>query len=146
MPKAHFTVAEVNRQVPRLEASFRRLIQIRTQLKSLYRRLDERGHAPGDEHFKVDIPGAAAEVLRDRGLFKALVETLRDELRAVRATGCVVKDIERGLVDWPANKDGREIRLCWRLGEKQVEYWHDADTGFAARRPVAELEPQNLRD
>src|SRR5262245_27256813 len=95
----YFTIAEANHQIPALEEAFGRVMQIRAQLKSLYRRLDEKRFAPADEHFSVNIPGAPPDVLRDRANFKALVETLREELARVHATGCVIKDVETGLVD-----------------------------------------------
>jgi hypothetical protein len=139
----YFTVDEVNRHVPELEEVFGRVIQIRAQLKTLYRRLDEKRFAPSDEHFSVLIPGAPPDVVRDRASFKALVETLREDLARVHATGCVIKDVETGLVDWPARSDGRDIWLCWRYGEKEVAFWHDVETGFSDRRPVSELPDQN---
>jgi hypothetical protein len=135
----YFTLDEVNGQIPALEESFGRVMQIRAQLKTLYRRLDEKRFAPADEHFSVNIPGAPPDVLRDRANFKALVETLREELERVHATGCVIKDVETGLVDWPSQAGGKEIFLCWQYGEKQVAFWHDPEAGFAGRRPVSEL-------
>ena len=138
MPR-YFTLDEVNGQIPALAEAFGRVMQIRAQLKALYRRLDEKRFAPADEHFSVNIPGAPPDVLRDRANFKALVETLREELERVHATGCVIKDVETGLVDWPAQTQGREIFLCWQYGEKEVAFWHDLETGFAGRRPVSEL-------
>ena len=114
-------------------------MQIRAQLKTLFKRLDEKRFAPADEHFSVNVPGAPPDVLRDRASFKALVETLREEIERVHETGCVIKDVETGLVDWPAQAGDREIWLCWRYGEKQVAFWHDLESGFAGRRPLSEL-------
>jgi hypothetical protein len=53
-----------------------------------------------------------------------------------------VKDIEIGLVDWPAMHEGREVLLCGKYGEREVASWHERDAGFAGRRPVAELRDQ----
>ena len=139
MSARYFTLDEANRLVPTLEESFARVMQIRAQLKTLYKRLDEKRFAPADEHFSVQVPGAPPDVLRDRANFKALVETLREEIERVHQTGCVIKDVETGLVDWPAQRNGREICLCWRYGEKEVGFWHDLESGFAGRRPVSEL-------
>ena len=139
MGKRYFTVDEANRLVPRLQAAFGRVMQLRAQLKAVYRRLDARKLAPTDESFPVEIPGAPPEVVRDRATFKALALALREELAAVHETGCVIKDVEIGLVDWFAEQDGREILLCWRCGEKEVGFWHDLEAGYAGRRPVAEL-------
>ena len=48
----------------------------------------------------------------------------------------VVRDLERGLVDFPALIDGREVYLCWLLDEPQVTHWHGIESGFAGRRPL----------
>ncbi len=53
--------------------------------------------------------------------------------------GCVVKDIEEGLVDFYALHDGREIFLCWQLGEEGVQYWHEVDSGSPGRKPISML-------
>lgn len=50
--------------------------------------------------------------------------------------GCVFKGFEEGLVDFPHQMDGREVYLCWKLGEDQVEHWHDVETGFAGRQGI----------
>src|SRR5262245_30643049 len=110
----YFTLDEVNLHVPALEQAFSRVMQIRAQLKILYKRLDEKRFAPNDEHFSVNIPGAPPDVICDRANFKGLVETLREELERVHATGCVIKDVETGLVDWPSRDAGRDILLCWQ--------------------------------
>jgi hypothetical protein len=51
----------------------------------------------------------------------------------IQSMGCLVKSLEDGLVDFPCRKDGREVYLCWRYGEKDIEYWHEVDAGFAGR-------------
>ena len=48
----------------------------------------------------------------------------------------LLRDIEQGLIDFPGTRDGKEVFLCWRMGEDAVNYWHDPDTGFAGRRPL----------
>jgi hypothetical protein len=58
-------------------------------------------------------------------------------LKELGELGVEVKDPERGLVDFPAERDGRPIYLCWQLGEGSVAHWHAVDKGFSDRRPVA---------
>ena len=82
-----------------------------------------------------------ADVARDRLVFHGMAETLRDFVEEVLATGCVIKDIEIGLVDWLGRHDDRDIWLCWKYGEREVGFWHDHGTGFSGRRPVTELRP-----
>jgi len=61
---------------------------------------------------------------------------LRGSLAALRALGVVLKDLNQGLVDFPARRRGEDVFLCWRHGEAQVSHWHAADEGFAGRRPI----------
>jgi hypothetical protein len=57
----------------------------------------------------------------------------------VLATGAILKDINIGLVDFLAQRNGREVYLCWKFGEEQIDFWHDIDAGFSGRRPVDEF-------
>ena len=50
--------------------------------------------------------------------------------------GCVLKDLDQGLVDFFSVFNGREIVLCWKAGEKNIRYWHELDVGFSARKPI----------
>ncbi len=61
---------------------------------------------------------------------------LADLLAELSSIGCEVKDYERGCVDFPAVRDGREIYLCWRLNEERVSHWHERHAGEAGRQPL----------
>lgn len=54
----------------------------------------------------------------------------------IQAAGVLVKDLDQGLLDFPALREGEEILLCWRVGEGEIEYWHGLEEGFAGRKPV----------
>ena len=56
----------------------------------------------------------------------------------LRAREIVLRDLDRGLVDFPAVRDGQEIYLCWEEGEEQIAFWHEPDAGFAGRRPLGD--------
>jgi hypothetical protein len=68
------------------------------------------------------------------------VETAASELATaigqVQAEGVLVKDLDSGLVDFPAKRDGEDILLCWQLGEDEVAFWHGLEDGFAGRQPL----------
>jgi hypothetical protein len=67
-------------------------------------------------------------------------EELRAAVEALTAEGIILRDVDAGLVDFPARlEDGRRYLLCWVLGEPAVEWWHWPDTGFAGRRPLSDL-------
>ncbi len=135
--RRYFQLAEANAQVSRLNLIFSLIMQLRGQLKDLYQKLEAGGCAPTNE--KSEASRVPPELQRDYQVFFGLADSLREQLEAVTATGCVIKDLDIGLVDWPALHGGREIWLCWRYGEPEVAYWHEIDGGFAGRRPVAEL-------
>ena len=77
---------------------------------------------------KLDAMRAAAEQHVER------LNALQDELREV---GCELKDWKTGLVDFPAVHDGRQVWLCWKLGEERVSHWHELHEGFSGRKSVA---------
>jgi hypothetical protein len=58
----------------------------------------------------------------------------------IQAAGVLVKDLDQGLLDFPALRSGEEILLCWRVGESQIEFWHGLEEGFAGRKPVDDVE------
>jgi len=64
------------------------------------------------------------------------IETQQELMGELARFGCVLKDPQTGLIDFLSLRDGREIYLCWRLGEDRIRYWHYLDTGFAGRQPL----------
>lgn len=137
--KRYFSVEEANEMIPTLEIVFGRLLQINAQIRAVYRRLADAGYAPSQEEFELAPQGATQQVMNELATLRTLIDALKDQITELRRAGCVVKDIDRGLVDWYAHEGGRDIFLCWELGEKQVNYWHETDAGYAGRRPVSEL-------
>jgi hypothetical protein len=61
---------------------------------------------------------------------------VRRLLAALEEAGIVIRDIDRGLVDFPALREGREVYLCWALGEDGVDHWHELDAGYRGRQPL----------
>ena len=61
---------------------------------------------------------------------------MRRLLEAIEESGIVLRDIDRGLVDFPAVMDGREVYLCWELGEDDVGYWHELESGYRGRESL----------
>jgi hypothetical protein len=61
---------------------------------------------------------------------------LQRALQRIQETGCLVKDLDVGLIDFPAMREGREIYLCWKLGEGRIGFWHGVEEGFAGRKPL----------
>jgi len=68
------------------------------------------------------------------------MERLQREIQKLEDLGCVLKDVNLGLVDFPAVRLGVRVQLCWKLGEGKVEFWHGLHDGFAGRKPAKEDE------
>ena len=69
----------------------------------------------------------------------ALVAQFEADFRKVRSLGCFVKDINKGLVDFYSVRNGRLIFFCWQLGEKEIRFWHELNSGYSGRKPISEL-------
>ncbi len=63
-------------------------------------------------------------------------EKLDALVRRIQDTGVLIKDINIGLLDFPALRNGREVYLCWQYGEGDIAYWHEIDAGYAGRQPI----------
>jgi hypothetical protein len=70
-----------------------------------------------------------------------LAESLRAGLEQIQSTGCVVKDLDSGLLDFPAIIDNQDVYLCWRLGEDRIRFYHSQQEGFAGRKPLDPRDP-----
>jgi hypothetical protein len=118
---APWTVERANAALPRVGATLRRIRELvaeaRREREATTGLLEGNGHpAP---------PSGTGEL-------RAAVEELTAE-------GIVLRDLDAGLVDFPARlEDGREYLLCWVLGEPAVEWWHWPEAGFAGRRPLSD--------
>ena len=81
----------------------------------------------------------AAELKAREERIRALVYRMERYVSQLVAWDITLRDIETGLVDFPALVNGRQVCLCWRLGEAKVGFWHELDAGFAGRQPLIDL-------
>ena len=130
----HFTVEEALELLPDVISHVERMVGARAQL--LEREAAMPVVAEGI-HTNGSGPTDYVEELKDRKLAK-LHETLIDELNALEKMGIQVKDVNTGLVDFPAIHPvtGDTVFLCWQLGEATIAFWHERDTGFPGRKPL----------
>ena len=70
-----------------------------------------------------------------------VVADVKSALERIESTGCVVKDLDVGLLDFPAILENEEVYLCWRLGEDRIRFYHRQDEGFAGRKPLDPRDP-----
>ncbi len=80
----------------------------------------------------IDYDAAA----RMRADLNRIVAKVKDALDQIQATGCIVKDLDSGLVDFPSVIRDEEVYLCWRLGEDRIRFYHRQDEGFSGRKPI----------
>ena len=128
----YFTLDEANQQVPWLEAHLQSIASVRAEMARLRRELEgivRKGRTNG--HSGVD-----QEVADKRREIDAVADRLAQLLQEVHDSGIILRDPERGLVDFPALWEGHEVYLCWVLGESQVQFWHEVDAGFTGRQPL----------
>jgi hypothetical protein len=117
----HYTRDEARGLLAQVREWLKRAVQLRADLEKLDKRLS-RLMAPGS-----DLGGESVN---------AWVRTLADldtVLREFQQREIQVKDVDRGLVDFPAIIGGKEVFLCWEQDEEDIEFWHDLDTGYAGR-------------
>ena len=77
-----------------------------------------------------------AELNRKKNQREKVAEQLNQTVDEIQQTGCLVKDVDTGLVDFPSLRGGEKVYLCWKLGEERIGYWHGIEEGFAGRKPL----------
>lgn len=134
MSVRYFSVSEAASLLPRLSEMLGALRRVRdhailkkTQVDLLWQQLSE----------GKPVLGKLGEEQRELDdLTSRLVAVARD----IEATGCILRDVDLGLVDFPLRASGgATVFLCWRLGEAAIAFWHGTDEGFAGRKPIADL-------
>ena len=129
-----YDIDEANEALPEVE---RILLALRDQREELIRLRDEvlvaqDGGTPGSGTTTADT-----RTLRLRMQF--LVDQMQAGVTRLVEQDVTLREIDTGLIDFPALANGRQIWLCWRLGEGDVDWWHEHDDGFAGRRRLADL-------
>ena len=66
----------------------------------------------------------------------SLVKSVEESVKRIQRCGCLVKDLDKGLLDFPALLNGVEVYLCWKLGETKIEWWHSTQEGYSGRRRI----------
>ena len=134
MAERHFSLEEANRLLPRVGAILERLIALRREMGEKHHKVEAlRAHVRGN--------GATAEgrtfaTLKEE--LEAMALELRQGIEEIQEFGCLIKDLDIGLIDFPALRRGQEVLLCWKLGEDRIAFWHGTQEGFAARKPLGD--------
>ena len=120
----HYTREEARALLPQIKLWLKRIAQLRAQLETHEQRLAALTD-PGR-----DLGG---EIVNN---WLRTVADVKEAFSEFQKREIQIKDLDRGLVDFPALRDGKEIFLCWEKDEEDIEHWHDLDTGYAGREPL----------
>jgi hypothetical protein len=124
--KKYFSIEEANSALPYVSRIITDVTSVYGRIVELRRELEHTEPGDGTSPLERDYESAM-----DR------LSSLIDELHTL---GVELKDFEKGLIDFPAVHDDREIYLCWNNGDTQVHYWHEVDTGYASRQDIHALQ------
>ncbi|MEN8151905.1 MAG: DUF2203 domain-containing protein [Planctomycetota bacterium] len=132
-----FTADEANRTIPLVRTivgdivrDYELVATMADEYKAL-RRLPNRdeSHEERLNHLKTEM--------------KTLSDHIDGFVKELGEIGCEMKDLSRGLVDFPAELEERRVYLCWMLGEESIEHWHEVTEGFAGRKPLPVTVPED---
>jgi hypothetical protein len=129
----YFSLTEAERLRAQLEPllieameSRRKMVDVDERINSLAERIQRSG----------GLAVAYESAAKTRLERNRLEESVQSALDQIQETGCVVKDLDVGLLDFPARIDDEEVYLCWKLGEDRIRFYHRQDEGFSGRKPI----------
>jgi len=132
MPR-FFTLQQAEELLPRVASAIQEVIS----LKSGYERAEEEWQNFSQ---RLAIMGGVrvdrARVLEQKKHREQAAAALEQAIEKVHEFGCLVKDLDIGLIDFPSMFQGQEVYLCWKLGEAGIKFWHGVDEGFRGRKPI----------
>ncbi len=131
--KKFFTIDEANASLPLVRAIVKDIAALARDLQDRQERL-ARVSPLGDrgalgQAYQEEMQQVQADFERDQ-------ERMQEYEEELKKLGVQLKDYFKGLIDFPCRMNNRDVLLCWRLGEPEVAYWHDLDTGFAGRQRI----------
>ncbi len=119
--------------MPEVERLLRSLIELKNEYESSEREL-------GRIAQRITLAGGMVpprERIADlRGRKDTVAHSVKAKLERIQEIGCQLKDIDAGLVDFPTLYRGKEVYLCWKLGESGIAFWHNVEDGYGGRQPI----------
>lgn len=132
MADIHFTVPEAESAIPWMQCAVESMRdasanaqEAQAQLSALMDSIQSNGRESHGEEWEAQ-----------QAVIEESAKTVRAALDEFSDRGIILRDVQRGLVDFPAMREDREVYLCWLYGETSIEYWHEVDTGFDGRQPL----------
>jgi len=129
----YFSVADVEALIPELTRAMKQVMSANAEASEARERLQA-------EQRRIDLAGGGILDRRawraDKDRIERLTADMQRGLGAIAELGGVPKDLSLGLVDFLHLRNGREVNLCWKYGEREIRHWHGLDEGYAARKPL----------
>ncbi|MGA8105911.1 MAG: DUF2203 domain-containing protein [Nitrososphaeraceae archaeon] len=125
------TPQDANKALPDIERRFKQIIFQKDHVVALQE----------DLQTIIDRDSPFNEFLNKKQELNVEVSSLYRSIEQLEGLGVFIKSVDEGLLDFPSKRFDEEVWLCWKVGEKEVKYWHKKNEGFAGRKP---LSPQNL--
>ena len=133
MAERYFTVADVEALIPDLSRVMKYVMSAHAEVSATQERMQA-------EQQRIAMAGGGVLDRRawraDKDKIERLTGEIRRGLAEIVELGGAPKDLGLGLVDFPHLRDGREVNLCWRYGEREIRHWHGLDEGYAGRKPL----------
>ncbi len=123
-PPRRFTLEQANRALPLVKRIVGDIVSTHVKFLTIQEQIEK--------------AGAKDQPILQRDL-EVATNHLEDYVDELSEIGCELKDYQSGLIDFTGRHKGRDICLCWKLGEETITHWHETDTGFAGRQPVSTL-------
>ena len=120
LPKRRFTLAHANSALPLVRRIVADIVRTSTQAATLQQ--------------------AQAAQQPPQSQLDSAMTRLEDYIDELTEIGCELKDMQLGLIDFIGRHQGRDVYLCWKLGEERITHWHELDSGYAGRQPVSKLQ------
>ena len=122
-----YTVAEANAILPQVRRLVQRMLTARTNVLHMQPELWPAVEAAVFNGGSKTVSEASRQII-----------AIQESIAALQRMNILVKDINTGLIDFPAQREGQVVLLCWQYDEPSVQFWHDVDTGFAGRQRIDE--------
>ena len=128
-----FTLAEAERLLPSVEQALRRAMRSKTAYEKAR---DELASSLRDLSMLGGVIPDRERLAKRRGDEQAAVTELKAAIGEIEEIGCLLKDLDIGLIDFVTRYRNKEVCLCWKLGEDGIRFWHGMDEGFRGRKPI----------
>lgn len=132
MPR-FFTLQQAEKLLPQVEPAMREAVALKTEYQTAAKEWQEFSRRVA---FLGGMLVDHSQPLDRKQRHDAIAQRLKSAIEKIHEYGCVVKDLDTGLVDFPTLLNGVEVYLCWKLGESGIHFWHGVDEGFRGRKEI----------